>query len=177
MLCWWGSPLRAQCLTRSSFLRLFSPHRLVLVFVMRPNMIQSPRSIPIDFMKSTTMWTSPTHFQHPGNPDHLCTRGPLSRLGACRESDHHHAPLWSLRVGEVFWILTINPPDQCYPGATLNNWAVPGVPSPCKHHFGGTLELLDQHHPQTDHDHEVIVHKPEKVLWLYFLTFASAIKR
>ena len=84
-------------------------------------MIPSPRSIPIDFMKSTTMWTSPTHFQRPGNPDHLCTRGPLSRLGACRESDHHHAPLWSLRVGEVFWILTINPPDQCYPGATLNN--------------------------------------------------------
>ena len=175
MLCWWGSPLRARCLTLSSFLRLFSPHRLVLVFVMRTNMIQSPLSIPIDFLKSTTKGTSPTHFQHPGNPDHLCTRGPLSRLGTCCQSDHYHSPLWSLRVGELSWILTIN--NQSYPGATLNNWVVSGVPSACKHHLGGTLELLDQHHPQTDHDHEVIVHNTEKVLWLYFLTFASAMKR
>ena len=73
----------------------------------------------IDFLKSTTMWTSPTHFQHPGNPDHLCTRGPLSRLGTCCQSDHYHSPLWSLRVGELSWILTIN--NQSYPGATLNN--------------------------------------------------------
>ena len=53
-------------------------------------------------------------------------------------------------------ILTINPADQSYPGATLDNWAVPGVPSARKHHLGGTLELLDKHHPQTDYDHEVI---------------------
>ena len=144
---------------------------------MRPNLIHSPPSIPIDFSKSTTMWTSPTLFQRAGNPDHLCTRGPLSHLGTCRQSDHHHSPLWSLRVGELFWIFTINPSDQCYPGATLNNWAVSGVPSACKHHIGGTLELLDQHHPQTDHDHEVIAHNTEKVLWLYFLTSVSAMKR
>ena len=120
----------------------------------------------IDFLKSTTMWTSPTYFQHPGNPDHLCSRGPLSCLGTCRQSDHHHSPLWSLWVGELFWS---NQSSQSHPGATLNNWVVPGVPGACKHHFGGTLELLDKHHAQTDHDHEVIAHNTEKVLWLYFL--------
>ena len=32
-----------------------------------------------------------------------------------------------------------------------------GVPNLSQHHLGGTVELLDQHHSQADHDHEVMV--------------------
>ena len=52
--------------------------------ILTPQVSISPRSIQIDFLKSTKVWTSPTHFRRAGNPDHLCTRGPLSRLGTCR---------------------------------------------------------------------------------------------